>query len=54
MRIIKAIGYGVIVLVLLDLVVVFGGLAQIALEGQTGEWAPFWRAQAEFVVRLLN
>lgn len=54
MKIIKGLVCGVIVLVILDVVVLFGGLAQIALEGRTGEWSPFWRVQAEFVVKLLN
>lgn len=38
----------------LDLLILFTALGQIALENRTGEWAPFWRVQAEFVVNLLQ
>jgi len=54
MKIIKGLVYGVIVLALVDMVVLFGGLAQIALEGRTGEWSPFWRVQAEFIINLIK
>lgn len=40
-------------LVMLDLLILFASIGQIALEGRTGHWNPFWRAQAEVVVRLL-
>jgi len=49
-----AIGYTLTVLVLFDLLILFAGLGQIALEGRTGIWHPFWRVQAEFVVGLLQ
>lgn len=45
---------GILAAILLYWVVVFTGLAQIALEGRTGEWNSFWRFGAEQVVRLLR
>ncbi len=44
----------ILVAVLLDLMILFAGLAQIAVEGRTGEWNGFWRPQAEFVISLLK
>jgi hypothetical protein len=41
-------------LVTFDLLILFASLAQIAAEGQTGYWNPFWRAQAELVLRLFT
>ena len=49
-----AIGYGLMVFALFDMLILFAGLGQIAMEGRTGYWAPFWRVQAEFVVGLLQ
>ena len=49
-----AIGYGLAVFTILDLLILFGGLVQIAFENRTGYWAPFWRVQAEFVIGLLQ
>ncbi|TAK04182.1 hypothetical protein EPO34_03490 [Patescibacteria group bacterium] len=40
-------------LMMLDLLILFASIGQIALEGRTGHWNPFWRTQAEMVVRLL-
>lgn len=40
-------------LVMFDLLILFASIGQIAFEGRTGHWNPFWRAQAEVVVRLL-
>lgn len=40
-------------LIAFDLIILFASLAQIALEGKTGYWNPFWRVQAEFVIKLL-
>ncbi len=42
------------VLAILDLMILFAGLGQIAFEGRTGYWSPFWRTQAEFVIGLLK
>jgi len=44
----------VLVFAFLDLAILFTGLAQIAFEGRTGYWNPFWSWQAEHVVRLLQ
>jgi len=41
-------------LVMFDLTILFASLAQIQLEGRTGYWNPFWRAQAEVVLNLLR
>ena len=41
-------------LVMFDLTILFASLAQIQLEGRTGYWNPFWRAQAEVVLSLLR
>lgn len=40
-------------LVMFDLLILFSSMAQIAYEGRTGHWNPFWRKQAEIVVRLI-
>lgn len=40
-----------IVLAILDVMILFTGLSQIAFEGRTGYWNLFWRTQAEFVVQ---
>jgi hypothetical protein len=42
-----------VLLIAFDLIILFASLAQIALEGKTGYWNPFWRVQAEFVIKLL-
>jgi len=39
-------------LVMFDLMILFASLAQIQLEGRTGYWNPFWKAQAEVVLSL--
>ena len=41
------------VIVMLDLMILFTGLAQVAIEGRTGYWNPFWRWQAQQVVKVL-
>ena len=53
-NIIEAAATLLLVAVFFDLLILFVGLGQIALEGRTGYWAPFWRVQAEFVIKLLN
>ena len=40
-------------LVMMDLMILFTSMAQIAVEGKTGYWNPFWKAQARAVVILL-
>lgn len=52
-KIIIAIFEVIVLLIVFDLIILFTSLAQIALEGRTGYWNPFWRVQAEFVVKLL-
>jgi len=37
-------------LVMLDLMILFASLGQIALEGRTGHWNDFWSIQAKAVV----
>ncbi len=39
--------------VMMDLMILFTSMAQIAVEGRTGYWNPFWKAQARAVVTLL-
>jgi len=53
-EIIKVIGGVVLFLVLLDLIILFGALAQIAIEGKTGYWNSFWLTQARFLISFLN
>lgn len=52
-KILIAIFEVIVLLIVFDLIILFTSLAQIALEGRTGYWNPFWRVQAEFVVKLL-
>ncbi len=52
----KALSFGshiLLVAAVFDIAILFASLAQVALEGRTGSWNPFWRWQAEQVVRLL-
>lgn len=53
MQTIKAGGQVLVFLVMLDVVILFASMAQIGLEGRSGYWAPFWRVQAEFVLKAL-
>lgn len=41
-------------LVTLDMLILFASFTQIMVEGQTGHWSPFWRAQADLVLRLFT
>jgi hypothetical protein len=52
-KILKTIGTAAVAFVLIDLMILFTALAQIALENRTGYWNPFWRWQAEQVVKFL-
>jgi hypothetical protein len=52
-KILIAVFEAVVLLIAFDLIILFTSLAQIALEGTTGYWNPFWRVQAEFVIKLL-
>ena len=49
---IQAAGSAILIIILLDLVILFFAMGQTALEGRTGYWSPFWRWQAEQVLRL--
>jgi len=53
-KIFSAVGYGLLVFALLDLITLSIGLAQIGFEGRTGIWNPFWKVQAEFLIGLLK
>lgn len=53
-KILKGISATLMVLATIDLTIVVMGLTQIALEGRTGYWAPFWYVQAEFIINLLT
>ncbi len=43
----------ILIIAALDVLILFTALGQVALEGRTGYWSPFWRWQAERVVSLL-
>ena len=53
-KITKNILTALLVLLTIDLAIVMLGMAQIAIEGRTGHWAPFWYAQAQFIINLLT
>lgn len=53
-HIIKKAGYFLLLLAALDLFVLFASLAQVAVEGRTGYWSPFWAKQAEVVAMVLR
>lgn len=50
----QIIGGTILFVVCMDLLILFASLAQIAVENRTGYWAPFWRVQAEFVIKLME
>lgn len=50
----KFIGSILITLAFLDLLILFGSLGQIGIEGRTGEWNQFWEFQARAVISLLK
>lgn len=52
-KILIAVFEAMVLLIAFDLIILFTSLAQVALEGTTGYWNPFWRVQAEFVIKLL-
>lgn len=49
----KLIGGVLFLLAILDLFFLGLSLLQIAAEGQTGMWAPFWQAQADFLFKFI-
>jgi len=54
MKILKTVSGIVITAVMLDAFILFASLAQIGIEGRTGEWNSFWKWQAEQVIRVLE
>ena len=42
----------IFLLAMLDAWILLTALGQIAMEGRTGYWSPFWRTQAEWVLNL--
>jgi hypothetical protein len=44
----------IVVLAAIDVIVLLFSLAQIATEGRTGEWSPFWATQAKVLLSILN
>ena len=50
---IKTAGTAIVFLALFNFLFLFMAMAQIALEGRTGYWSPFWRIQADWVMRYL-
>lgn len=40
--------------VMVDLMILFTSMAQIAVEGRTGYWNPFWKTQARAAITLLD
>ena len=50
----KQIYTALMILLTLDALIVMMGLAQIAIEGRTGYWMPFFRIQGELIVKLLT
>ncbi len=53
-EIVSAVGATITLLVAADLFILFMSLAQIALEGRTGYWSPFWMVQAKFFLTLVG
>ena len=44
----------IIILVGIDLFILMMGIAQVVIEGREVYFAPFWRVQAEILLRLLQ
>ncbi|MDD5110850.1 MAG: hypothetical protein PHI63_06620 [Patescibacteria group bacterium] len=40
--------------ILVDLFILIAALGQLAVENETGYWAPFWRVQAQFLLGLFH
>lgn len=43
-----------IAVIMVDAFILFSSMAQIMTSGRTGYWAPFWRVQAEFIIKLFS
>ena len=53
-NILQTLGYGLAILIAIDLLILFAGLLQIGIEDRTGYWSPFWRTQAEVLIKIIN
>lgn len=53
-KIVKGIVTVVLVLIVFDILILFASMAQVATGERTGEWNPFWRSQAAFVIDVLK
>lgn len=53
-KIVSATLQTMLVLAALDAAILMTSMAQIALEGETGAWHPFWASQAKFVLWLIS
>ncbi len=54
MKIAKNIIFVLSAALVLDLAILTAGLTQIAVEGRTGYWSPFWIVQAQAVLSILK
>lgn len=48
------VGQTLAILAALDITILIFGLMQVAIEGRTGYWSPFWMEQARFIIGILN
>jgi len=46
--------YGLAVVLMFDLMILFVSMAQIAVEGRTGHWNEFWLWQARLVIKIVH
>jgi len=53
-NLIEAVGAALITFAMIDVIILFAGLAQIGIENRSGEWSPFFRWQAEQVIGILK
>ena len=49
-----AIGNTLLAFALVDILILTFALAQLAIEGRTGEWSEFWLMQARFLINLVG
>lgn len=50
----KNVIYLFFMLAVADILILLVSLSQMAIEGRTGYWAPFWSIQAKWLIRLLG
>jgi len=53
-NILKQFFAALMILIVFDIMILSFSLAQIRFEERTGNWVPFWRVQAEFVLKIIN